>query len=250
MPIIPIFNDEPLSSLMGVMRFPNDMEKAAAYASWRLAKGSKGREEDATVIGASRMHRIAVGAAEHSQAFEETRRAEIGGAATGEVVKTLFALISSNPEVASWEHAIQIVEKAAARDRAKTRRSVAVSPTALRQYLAQFAKVLHFWGAWSIRGREWFQDASVGYSLPIDVEMFISEAEILSRILRQWDNGQTTKSKYLAGDTFGVGHDWRPPSSKEGWPRTGVLPVLQIDVTAVPELAKMRNAGRPRRKTG
>ena len=33
---MPIFNCEPISSLVGVMHFPDDFEKAAIVASWKL----------------------------------------------------------------------------------------------------------------------------------------------------------------------------------------------------------------------
>ena len=33
---MPVFNREPISSLVGVMHFPGDFEKAAIVASWKL----------------------------------------------------------------------------------------------------------------------------------------------------------------------------------------------------------------------
>lgn len=172
------------------------------------------------------------------------------------MVKTLFALIGGDPNVASWKHAINLTELAAARDRVAAaarsadtkprQKAPAVSRATLHKYLREFSPVLHLWGAWCIRGRRWNWDDSVGYSLPDDVDMFISESELLFRVLQRWDSAKTTRSKYLGGDVFRVAHDWRPPLSRRGWPRTGALPQLKIDEVAVPEVANLKKSGRPR----
>jgi hypothetical protein len=250
-PTLPVFNDEPMASLLGVMRFPNDLEKAAAYASWCMAKGSAMKPDDAVTIGIARILPILTARVSH----EESKRNEIAGTAAGEVVKTLFALIGGDPNVASWKHAINLTELVGARDRADAARAAdtkprqkapAVSHATLRKYLREFSPVLHLWGAWCIRGRRWNWDDSVGYSLPNDVDMFISESELLFRVLQRWDSAKTTRSKYLGGDVFRVADDWRPPLSRRGWPMTGALPLLKIDEVAVPEVADMKKSGRPR----
>jgi hypothetical protein len=255
-PTLPVFNDEPMTSLLGVMRFPNDLEKAAAYASWCLA--NKIKPNDAATIGIERILPILIGTARQVGWHEEWSHKVIAGTAAGEVVKTLFALIGGNPNVASWKHAIDLTERAAVRDRHKSaaaapksadtkprQKAPAVSSATLRKYLLEFSPVLHLWGAWCIRGRRWMWDDSVGYSLPDDVDMFISESELLFRVLQRWDSAKTTQSKYLGGDVFRVAHDWRPPLSRRGWPRTGTLPLLKIDEVAVPEVANLKKSGRP-----
>jgi hypothetical protein len=258
-PKLPVFNDEPMASLLGVMRFPNDLEKAAAYASWCMAKGIKIKPNDAETIGIERILPILNGAARQAEWREESNRNEIAGTAAGEVVKTLFALIGGDPNVASWKHAIDLTEAAAARDRHKSagaaarsadtkqrQKAPAVSRATLRKYLLEFRPVLHLWGAWCIRERRWIWDDSVGYSLPDDVDMFISESELLFRVLQRWDSAKTPRSKYLSADVFRVADDWRPPLSRRGWPMTGALPLLKIDEVAVPEVADLKKSGRPR----
>ena len=100
-PTLPVFNDEPMTSLLGVMRFPNDLEKAAAYASWCLAKGIEIKPNDAATIGIERILPILIGTARQVGWHEEWSHKVIAGTAAGEVVKTLFALIGGNPNVAS-----------------------------------------------------------------------------------------------------------------------------------------------------
>jgi hypothetical protein len=34
---MPVFNREPITSLLGVMHFPNDFKKAGVLAAWKLA---------------------------------------------------------------------------------------------------------------------------------------------------------------------------------------------------------------------
>jgi hypothetical protein len=150
-----------MTSLLGVMRFPNDLEKAAAYASWCLAKGIEIKPNDAATIDIERILPILNGTARQAVWHEESNRNEIAGTAAGEVVKTLFALIGGDPSVASWKHAINLMELAAARDRVAAaarsadtkprQKAPAVSRATLHKYLREFSPVLHLWGAYATR---------------------------------------------------------------------------------------------------
>ncbi len=245
MPTLPVFHDEPISSLRAIMLFPNDLTKAANCAAWMMVEGSRNRSDAIAAIGVERLHQLALGAAQHSEAEAEDSAA--AGGAAGAVVRALFAMIGGNPDVASWEHAIRMSEFIGARERAKTKKSLAVSKATLRKYLAEFRTVLHLWGAWRIRGSRSLHDPSVGYLVPDDVRMFVAESELLLRQLRLWDASKTTRSTYLGGDFFRVADDWRPPLSRAGWPKTGVVPMLTID-DAIMRAVAMNKAGRPRQK--
>jgi hypothetical protein len=254
-PTLPVFNDEPMTSLLGVMRFPNDLKKAAAYASCCLA--AKMTPDKAVTIGIARILPILNRTAQALR--EESNRNERAGTAAGEVVQVLWALISNYPGVASWHHATRLTEEAAVRAcKEQTRRSAArrsphrrketpaVSSTMLRKYLREFSPVLHLWGAWCIRGRRWNWDDSVGYSLPNDVAMFLCEAETLFEQLQKWDTAKSPRSEYLAIDAFHPANDWRPPQRLDGWPMTGGICGLKIDEASVPEIANLKKSGRPR----
>ena len=245
MPILPVFHDEPITSLRAVMAFPNDMQKAASYAAWMLAKGSKGRSRDVQTIGVERLHSITIAMLDHPEA--EVKARIVGGCAAGEVTKVLFALINDDPAAASWNNAIQWTATHGARTRG--RNQMAVSPASLRSEMAEFAPVLHLWGAWAIRGRRRRDDASVGYSLPDDVNMFLCEAEILLRELRKWNEGKSenARSRYLEANAFQVDPCWKPPRPRAGWPRTGIIPALKLQADAVRDPPPLRRPGRPRK---
>src|SRR5262245_66126173 len=65
-----------------------------------------------------------------------------GGRAAGEVFKTLFLLANTEPPLASWKHAIQIVEETTKRNKVKGGR------TKLLQAKDRFLSVAHLWAAW------------------------------------------------------------------------------------------------------
>jgi hypothetical protein len=246
MTALPTFHDEPMASLRAVMIFPNDLIKAANYAAWCLARGSEGRVADVHAIGIDRFHKIALGAAAHSR-LEADQNAFSGGC-VGVVVITLLALMTDNPALASWNRAVKVA--AANASHARGRSQTPVSAAALRSRLAEFAPVLHLWGAWSARGSRWRADPSVGYSHYDDYQRLLCEGEAILETLRKW-NGQknrNSQSKYLLADFFQVPPDWIPPRPQAGWPRTGAVPKLVLDYAKMPNLAPMLKAGRPRGK--
>ena len=251
MATLPVFHNEPMSSLRAIMLFPNDSKKAAACAAWMLVKGSEGQSAAVEVVGTEGiLHPLALAATDHS--FAEADQHAIAGNAVGEVAKALFALVNGDPANASWKHAISYVESCGERarygPRAKGEPLVASSAATLRKYLKEFAPVLHLWGAWSIRERQWRHDASVGYSVPDDVKMFLCESEILLRELRKWDGSQheNSHSVYLQANAFQVADDWVPPPRLALWPRTGILPDISLDLTKMKKHPAMRKNGRPR----
>jgi hypothetical protein len=95
------------------------------------------------------------------------------------VFKAFFALANTDPALASWKHAIKIVQSTAKGFKVKGRR------TKLLEAKDRFSSVAHLWGARSIREGRSFVDLEVGYDASADFQSFLAEAEIL----RQW--GQT-----------------------------------------------------------
>jgi hypothetical protein len=239
----PVFHDEPLISIRAAMLFPNDMAKAENYAAWCLVKGSKGRASDVGAIGVDGLHKLALGALLHSPG--EADRKALAGAAVGAVVTALLALISDDPGLASWNSAVALASAHATKARGKT--MLATSPQTLRNYMSEFALVLHLWGAWRIRGARWRDDPSVKYTLPDDVQMFLLESETILERLRKLDYQQrheSSRSHYLMADSFQVAPSWEPPSRLPGWPNTGCVPAITLDRMAT-DLPALRKSGRP-----
>jgi len=75
-----------------------------------------------------------------TEAEVEARR--LRGIRVGEVVKALWALICSHPQVASWDSAIFVVENYPEQTR--------VGRASLRADLSLLRSVSHWWGAYAL----------------------------------------------------------------------------------------------------
>jgi hypothetical protein len=242
MPILPLDHPEPFSATLGVMLYPATDEaetlKARAYAAQFLAKAvwrfqEEGGDPPFEILGP-----IYLDAGEPLDDLEERWW---GGRAAGEVFKTLFVLANSEPLLASWKHAIQIVEKTAKRNKVKGGRSK------LLQAKDRFLSVAHLWAAWSIRGGKIIQKPEVGYGASADFQMFLAEAEFLRRWGQTWRQPRATSEPPLTGHVWRVPHGWEPPAPQPGWPKTGMIPVLTLSKEFTAEL---KPTGRPRKKCG
>src|SRR5262249_13926932 len=120
MPILPLDHPEPSFATRGVMLYPAtdeaDTLKARAYVAQVLAKAFRRFQEKGGVPPFETLGPIYLDAGEPLDDLEERWW---GGRATGEVFKTLFALANTDPPLASWKHAIQIVEETAKRNNVK-----------------------------------------------------------------------------------------------------------------------------------
>lgn len=163
----------------------------------------------------------------------------MGGTATGELFKALWALFKTNAALTSWNNAVRIAELTATRAKASGSRSAQWD--ARRRFLS----VAHLWGAWSIREGRFEARPDVGYDGDADFQSFLTEAEIL----RRW--GQTCRppraksEPFLPPDVWHVPENWEPPVRQRGWPDTG-----KVSVLGLPEdlLAELKQAGRPRKR--
>ena len=117
MPILPLDHPEPFSATLEVMLYPAtdeaDTPKARAYAAQVLARAFRRFQEEGGDPPFETLGRIYLDAGEP---LDDLKERWWGGRATGEVFKTLFALANTDPPLASWKHAIQIVEEIAKRN--------------------------------------------------------------------------------------------------------------------------------------
>jgi len=244
---LPVFNAGPMLSVYAVMRFPRDIAKASALASWAICMNLN--EASAAAIGPARLASIASEGARFAPWLKEMRENEYAGGAAGEVVKELLTLLAEEPKTASLDNALDIATAVASKARGETQTQMAVSKSSLRHYLSEFGPALHLWGAWRVRGARWLGDPSAGYSHEDDFEMFLCESECLLEILKQWDSKNKKRSDYLKVDFFRVAEDWRPPARRLGWPMTGVIPKITIDRVKMPDLPTLKKRGRPAAKS-
>jgi hypothetical protein len=171
-------------------------------------------------------------------ASNEIATQERHGAWVGEVVKTLWALICSQPSIASWERAIREIQN---------QRACAggtISRATLRACLSEMRPALHLWGAGALRERRWLDDPNVGYDRIDDLSAFMTEAMTLLQQLCIWRDGRDQPDLLLAGAMFGPWPESHEP--RPGWPRTGGI--YRISFAPDISIPVPRPPGRPPRR--
>jgi hypothetical protein len=194
--ILPLDHSEPYFATLGVMLYPavNDADppKARAYVAQVLARAfSRFREAG----GSPSYDVLAAVLLDAGEPLGDLQERWWGGRATGELFKTFFALYNTNPALASWAHAIQIVELITENSEVKGSR------TTLLEARDRFLTVAHLWGARAIRGAPVLHP-EIGYDERTDFQSFLAEAEIL----RQWgpDLAATARDQQAAFTVRGL----------------------------------------------
>jgi hypothetical protein len=168
---------------------------------------------------------------------KEIETQKLHGHRAGEVVKALWALICSRPDIASWDSAIWVAEDVSADAGLKTGRAT------FRADLSEMRAVLHLWGALALRDYQLLADPSVGYDGLDDLTAFMSEAMALRQQMCQWRDGRNKPDTLLAADAFGPWIGWQPHELRPGWPDTGrIYPISLPPGVRVPV---PRPSGRP-----
>jgi hypothetical protein len=231
MPILPLDHPEPFAATLGVMLYPgtdnDDPAKARTFASHWLAKPIQRCEEIGHKISRDVLLGIVIDGGQVLDDLDERWR---GGTATGELFKTLWALVYTDPTLATWSNAIKIAEEVAARAKTSGSRS------ALWEARQRFLSVAHLWAAWAIRGGKFDTRLERGYD---DFQAFLAEAEILRDFGQTWQPARAKSKPLLPHDMWGVAENWKPD-----------LPNPEIVKLPVPKLAEyllstLRPAGRP-----
>lgn len=191
MPLVPIFNDDVATSLFGVMRFPEDLNKARRYSSWRLAKATLSQSSDTALLV-----RVAKEAAEFAPHYCECGKAEVAGSAVGAITSAMVRLIHQHRKNATWERAIAIVRN--------NDGGLPSGRPLLQAFRKQMNKVAHFWGAFYDRGIE-FGDIQAFE----DGQEFFARAEIIRQIIFDFEmtHANVTKpAKKIRSEYLGAFH--------------------------------------------
>jgi hypothetical protein len=219
------------------MLFPSDPAKADTCSAQLLTKRPL---QDYLRAGyrLSLTEEIAlVDALGREMSAKEIETQKLHGFRTGEVVKTLWALICDRPDVASWDSAIGVVEDAWVDEGHKAGRAT------FRADLSEMRAVLHLWGAFALRGHQFLADPNIGYDELADLGAFMSEAMALRQQLCQWRDGRNTSDTLLAGDAFGPWIGWQPHEPRPGWPDTGRI--YHVSLAPSVRVPVRRPSGRP-----
>jgi hypothetical protein len=169
---MPIFNCEPLTSLIGNMFFPNDAEAAMAVAAWHLDGIILNAPSDA-LRGMDESLFWAIRAAARNYSKERAEAAAYRGTQIGAAVSYLWQVPG-----ASLEDACRAVIDISSEAHLPGARST------LYESKTEFARVLHFWGILSNdHQNRW----------PRDFRLFATQAHVLLREMRL---------RNVAGQTF------------------------------------------------
>jgi hypothetical protein len=250
---LPIFYDDVWSSLKAAMVFPHDQEKAKAFVGWHQARGCvKLGASDPAWETLENVPAYLIEVAGDTAAFtrfnQEAHKNYRSGYKAGYVVAALWGLICSDRKTASWEGAIQFVEKFTAGAKPLGNR------TTFRDSLTRFQPALHFWGARRLRFDRFsdleadifglLADDTVGYSAEIDLPFFIKEAATLQQQLRLWDRERSARSELLGDGMFECDFGWDAAPRQPGWPDTGKILIRRLN----PEFMPVRRPrGRPKK---
>ena len=234
---LPVYRGD-VGSLLAAMLFPTDRAKADTFSARLLTEGPLQDYLRAGYTFSSTRHIAFLDALGREPSSKEIETQKLHGNRAGEVVKTLWALMCSRPDIASWDFAISVVEDAAADAGLKTSRAT------FRAHLSEMRAVLHLWGALALRDYQLLADPNVGYDGLDDLAAFMGEAMALRQQLCLWRNRRNKSDTLLAGDAFGPWLGWQPHEPRSGWPDTGRL--FHISLPPSVWVPVRRPSGRPR----
>jgi len=239
MPVLPLDHPEPFAATLGVMLYPGvedaSRKRARAFAAQVLVEPLRIFQEAGNSVPDRELAQLAP---DPDVALNDLDRRRWEGSAVGELFKALWLLARTDPARASWANAIRLAETTAARHRVSGARS------ALYEARRRFDSVAHLWGAWSIRGRRFQHNLSVGYEGAHDFQFFLAEAEMLRRWGRSWRAKRANSRPPLPANAWRVPDGWEPPEHKPTWPRSGGIPDLILPEELLRDLPRL---GRPRK---
>jgi hypothetical protein len=236
---LPVYGDI-YGSLRGAMLFPNDPRNAESFCVMHLMKGPlQDYLRAGHKLSGARLIEL-FDARDREISSKEIATQERHGAWVGEVIKSLWALIYSHPDIASWERAIRVSQSHWAHA------GITVTRATLRACLSEMRPALHLWGALALREHQWLDEPNVGYDRISDLSAFMTEAMTLLQQLYIWRDGRDQPDLLLAGAMFGPWPDWEPHEPRPGWPRTGVI--YRISFAPHVSIPAPRPPGRPPRQ--
>jgi hypothetical protein len=235
---LPLYRRDVCGSLLGTMLFPNDPAKADTFAAKHLTNGALQAYRRAGFAFSLTQELAFYDAVGRELSSSEIETKELHGQRAGEVVKTLWTLICSHPNLASWDRAISMVEDES------FAAGIQISRTTLRADLSEMRAVLHLWGALVLRNNQILADPNVDYQHLDDLAALMSEAMALLQQLCIWRDGRDMSDTLLAGDAFGPWREWQPHQPRPGWPDTGRIYRTSFQPSV--RLPVRRPAGRPR----
>jgi hypothetical protein len=200
------------------MCFPDDERRARQCAALLLVPTIRAALRQNGVWQPSDQMEFLDSLAEGTPGAEQIHDIYARGLEAGEVVKALWILVAAEPQGAGWKRAVGTIENHS------VSRGCEVSVATLWRRLREFAPVLHFWGAWCIRGRRLRSDLGVDYTEDDDLDAFCMEAISLRERLLRWEAKRPdADNKLISDDMYMLWDGWQRPEEKPGWPEMGAV---------------------------
>jgi hypothetical protein len=206
---IPIFNQEFSQSVLAVMLFPDDVNKARAWASRRLASGPiEAHFRAGHTLAPAELVALMQSAGADFSLVHEAKQSFEEGRAVGKIVGHLVRAIDSDGAKASWSKSIKYAgPRHETSGKPLTRATVA-------NYRAHTKRVLHLWGAYNLAGGQPFShEAPSGLEA---VYEFLYESELVLSTLKRWAAGNKQLQNnlgHLDADHYRA-PAWAEPSQK------------------------------------
>jgi hypothetical protein len=216
---MPVFNRDPITSLIGVMHFPNDFEKAGILPAWRLAGIlQSASNEDVAQFGSDRIWAVQDMARGYPKIAGEAKKAFYRGTQAGNLGSYRWHASQTGVH-ATQEDAIRAAEVIAGKKFPGVRSTFMAAKT-------EFSKVLHFWAVLSME---------YDNRTPRDWRLFISQSEAFLMKMRRLET---------------IGNSFGSPKvhvliSDFDWPVLGKLKFGTLQEDLLPKSKK--RAGRPPR---
>jgi hypothetical protein len=238
MPYLPLEHPLPLVATFGVMLFPGadpvERANAAAYADHHLKTALRTFVDDGGVLSPDLTQHLL----RESELPKNEEKLRLGGVAAGNLLKALVGLISQTPHLASWNHAVHVVEKACQGT------GIPASRGYLWEAKSRYLPVIHLWCAYCIREAKLVHEPAQGYDINTDFQFFLQEAETIRQFVSQWRQDRDKAEPLLPKEGYQVPPGWNPPEHRTGYPSSaGKLYFYSLDTALTDGL---RAGGRPK----
>lgn len=210
--ILPLDHPEPFAATLGVMLYPGtgdaDRRKAAAYASHYLGVPLQRAKSEGHQVPYETLEIVAMNGGERLDDLEKRWQE---GNWIGDMTNIYFMLARSQPERASWENAIKLMEIMSAKTKIPGVRS------SLRKAKSKFASVAHLWAAWNMRLEKGAKVARFDGDGYAGLQNFLFESEIIRDWGQTWKQDRANAKPPLPTDIWRVPDDWQRPDGPD-WP--------------------------------
>lgn len=236
--ILPLDHLEPLAATLGIMLYPDEPQKAEAYAKWFLSRAIQKEIADGHKVAYETMRKFACAAPPCMHDVDLRLRM---GFAVGTLLKVAFAIWGTDERLVSWRNAQKIVANETGNSCWKA------GIKSLEAWRLKLMAVAHLWCAFALRGGRIVPPGVTDFDGDLEFRYFLAEAECL----RAWGQSFVAPRKkavpLLPERMWRTPVDWETPQPNfEGpGPVRGVIQATEL----LPEQAALLNLpGRPSKK--